>query len=88
MSILVGAFGWFRRSLLAQIIAGIVAFLAAWKANNLYVAYDAGQKERERISEKTKVEGRKRNAEVSKIRNRIKRDGAWDRLRKQYGRRD
>ncbi len=75
-------FGWFRTSLITQIIVGIVAFCGIWKANNVY-QQSVGQK---KMIEKSNVEAKKKNAKVRKVRRTIKRGGAHKRLHKDFTR--
>ena len=81
---MIWAWAFFRRSLIAQIIAGVAAFLAAWAANNAIVGYNAKQAERKRIVKKSNETARKRDAKIRKIRKRVDRNDAWDRLRRDY----
>ena len=76
MSVLLGLFTWFRGSLIAQILIGIVAFCGIWKANNVY-QQRVGQA---KLIEKSNVEAKKRNVKVRKVRRNIRRGGAHKRL--------
>lgn len=77
---LTGLFNGFRKSLIAQIGMGIVALFGIWQINNHYVAKGAVKK----VVQASKKEGKRRNANVRKIRSRIDRNGAMQRLRKEY----
>lgn len=77
---LFGIYRWFKGSLLAQIVAGALALGAVWKVNNVVVAKKAVKK----VVQASKQEGRKRNARVKKLRRRIVRTTAMQRLRKEY----
>ena len=72
--------GWFRKSLLAQIIAGVVAFLGVWKLNNLSVE----KKTVKKVVQASKAAGKKRNAQTNKIRAGIKPSDARQRLLNDY----
>ena len=71
---------WFRRSLLAQIAAGVIAFLGIWKLNNLSVEKKAVKK----VVQASKAAGKKRNAQTAKIRSSIKPGDARKRLLSDY----
>lgn len=74
------AWGWFRRSLIAQIVAGALAFVAIWQANSYYQRSVGAQKERERITENTQKVGRDRNEKSQKIRKKAERPESFKRL--------
>ena len=71
---------WFRKSLLAQIGAGVLAFMTVWKINNIVVARQTVKK----VVKASQKAGQKRNDQTSKIRARIKPSTAMQRLRRQY----
>ena len=77
---LMGLGGWFRKSLIAQIIARCVAFAGVWKLNNLSVEKRTVKK----VVQASKVAGKKRNAQVRKIRAGIKPSDAKRRLLGDY----
>jgi hypothetical protein len=72
--------GWFRRSLFAQIAAGVVAFLAIWQVNNYHQRSVGAQKERERTVENTQKVGRERNEQSQKVRKKAERPDSLKRL--------
>ena len=84
MMTVLGLWSWFRGSLIAQIGAGVLAFLAVWKINNLAVA----RKTVAKVEAKAKSDGRARNAKTAKIRDRIDPDDAWSRLQSEFAKRD
>lgn len=63
---------------LGKILAGVAAFLIAWKVNNYVVAQNTTKK----IVRASKIEGKKRNARASEIRQKTRQPGAADRLRR------
>ena len=83
MSIL-GIWGFFRKSLIAQIIVGAIAFLGVWQANSYYQRTVGAKNERVRITENTKEVGRKRNEEAKKIRKKVMVPGSVERLLDQH----
>lgn len=72
--------GWFRKSLFAQIAAGALAFLAIWQANSYYQRSVGAEKERARITENTQKVGRDRNEKSQKIRKKAERPDSLKRL--------
>jgi len=75
-----GVFRMFRKSLVAQIIAGAVAFSAIWTVNNMIVERKAVKK----VVQASQKAGVKRNEKSDKIRARIKPGTAWKRLQSEY----
>jgi len=75
-----GVWGWFRKSLIAQIVMGVIAFLGVWKINNVMVAKKAVKQ----VVQASKKAGAKRNAQSREIRSSIKPGTALDRLRKEF----
>ncbi len=59
-------FGWFRTSLISQILVGLVAFAGIWKVNNIMVANKAIKE----VKEEAVKDGHKRNAKANQIRRR------------------
>lgn len=84
MITVLGLWTWFRGSLIAQIAAGVLAFLAAWKVNNTLVA----RKTVAKVEAKAKSDGKARNEKARKVRDRIKPDDAWSRLQSEFAKRD
>lgn len=82
MITILGLWSWFRGSIIAQIGAGVLAFLAIWKINNINVA----RKTEAKIEQKAIKKGKARNEKVDRIRDDVPRNGAWDRLREHYRR--
>lgn len=80
MNIILGWLAWFRGSLVAQIGAGALAFLAAWQVNN-YIERGKG---RNQVVQASKEAGAQRNEKVRQIRRRIDPSDAWERLRNEY----
>ena len=81
---MIWAWAFFRRSLFAQIVAGVAAFLAIWAANNAIVSHNASKTERKRIADNTKQVGRKKNAQSKKIRKKVQVPGSFERLLDQH----
>jgi len=78
--------GWIaRRGVMMGVIAAIGAGVLFWDHKRAERHRDEGKQE---IVDASKQEGKRRNDQVRKIRRRIPRDGAWERLRKEYYRRD
>ncbi len=77
---LFGVFSWFRGSLIAQIAAGVVAFMGIWKINNVMVA----RKTIAKVEDAAREHGKARNAKTAKIRRGIKPGTAMQRLRREY----
>jgi len=75
-----GIFRMFRKSLVAQIIAGAVAFAGIWTVNNMIVERKAVKK----VVIASQKAGTKRNAKTDKIRASIKPSDAMRRLRDEY----
>ena len=75
-----GIFNFFRKSLIAQIIAGAIAFAGIWTVNNMFVERKAIKK----VVQASKVAGTKRNEKSDKIRSSIKPSDAMRRLRDEY----
>lgn len=75
-----GIFRMFRKSLIAQIIAGAVAFAGIWTVNNMIVERKAVKK----VVIASQKAGAKRNAKTDKIRASIKPSDAMRRLRDEY----
>lgn len=75
-----GVLNWFRGSLIAQIAAGVIAFLGVWKINNMVVERKAVKA----VVQASKAAGTKRNAKTDQIRARIVPSTAWKRLRQEY----
>jgi hypothetical protein len=84
MTFLFGIWGWFRGSLITQIVVGAVAFLGIWKLNNIHQQQIGGNKREAVIVENTQKAGRKRNDKAKKIRRRIKPSAAAERLWNDY----
>lgn len=80
MSLLFTGFAFFRRSLIAQIIAGVLAFLAMWKVNNMVVSHNAGKAKEKEIADNTRKIGKKRNEQARKVRKKAEQEGSFDRL--------
>ena len=81
---LLSVWGFFRKSLIAQIAVGAVAFFGIWQANSYYQRQVGAQKERVRITENTKEVGRKRNEKSKKIRQEVEVPGSFERLLGQH----
>ena len=81
---LISIWSFFRKSLIAQIIVGAVAFIGIWQANSYYQRTVGAKKERVRITENTKKVGRKRNEKSKKIREKVQVEGSFDRLLDQH----
>ena len=81
---LLSVWGFFRKSLIAQIAVGAVAFFGVWQANSYYQRTVGAKDERVRITENTKEVGRKRNEKSKKIRQEVEVPGSFDRLLDQH----
>lgn len=75
-----GILNWFRGSLIAQIAAGVVAFLGVWKINNMVVERKAVKA----VVQASHKAGIKRNEKSDKIRARIVHGTAWKRLQSEF----
>ena len=84
MMSLLGIWGFFRKSLIAQIIVGAVAFIGVWQANSYYQRTVGANKERVRITENTKKVGRAKNEKSKKIRKKVMVPGSFKRLLDQH----
>ena len=78
------AWGWFRRSLIAQLVAGALAFVAIWQANSYYQRSVGAEKERARITANTQKVGRERNEQAKKIRRKADNPESFKRLLDQH----
>jgi type VI protein secretion system component VasK len=78
--------GWIaRRGVMMGVIAAIGAGVLFWDHRRAERHREEGKKE---VVQASKKEGKRRNAEVRKIRRSVPTGGAWKRLRKEYGRSD
>jgi len=74
--------GWIaRRGIMMGVIAAIGAGVLFWDHKRAERHRDEGKQE---VVDASKAEGKRRNEKVRDIRRRIKRTGAWNRLRKKY----
>ena len=78
--------GWIaRRGIMMGVIAAVGAGVLFWDHRRAERHRDEGKRE---VVDASKKAGKRRNEKVAKIRRRIRRDGAADRLFKEYGGRD
>ena len=88
MSLLYGVFGGIFDSVFGRIMAAFLAFMTAWKVNNMVVASNAKQQERTEITRQSNETAQKRDKAIRKDRRRRPVRGARQRLRDKYARPD
>ena len=81
-------FSFFRKSLIAQIIAGAVAFSAIWYGNNVYQRSVGESRGIAKVVKKSNEVAKKRDAKISKRTSTINPGTAGKRLLSDYARTD
>jgi hypothetical protein len=83
-----GVFRMFRKSLVAQIIAGAVAFSAIWYGNNIYQRSIGESRGIAKVVKKSNAVAKKRDAKIQKRTGNIDPGSAGKRLLDTYARTD
>ena len=83
-----GILNWFRGSLVAQIIAGAVAFSAVWYGNNVYQRSFGESRGITKVVKKSNEVAKKRDAKIEKRTGSIDPGSAGKRLLSDYARTD
>lgn len=74
--------GWIaKRGIMLGVIAAVTVAVAVWDHQRANRLRSEGAN---KVVQASKEKGRERNEQVRKIRDNIKRDGAWQRLQREY----